>query len=313
VISPTPVLAIVGATATGKSAVAVEVAQALGAEIVSIDSMQAYEGLDAGTDKPTPEMRARVAHHLVDTYPLLHDLTAAEFQAAARAAIDDIRSRGKHALLVGGSGLYFRAVVDDLRFAPRAPEIRRRLEGEAAHEGAPALHARLARLDPLAAARIEPGNARRVVRALEAIEISGDRFSATYAWPRYDSVFHLRVAGLRLPRVELFERIAARVDRMLADGLVDEARALEARGLSRTARQAVGYRQVLAATPEAGDDDVRPAIVAATKRLARRQESWFGADPRVEWFDARAPGLAAAIGAFLAAGETTATAPSGSV
>lgn len=300
-----------GATATGKSALAIEVAEALGAEIVSVDAMQAYRGLDAGTDKPTAAMRARVVHHLVDAYPASHELTAAEFQVAARAAIEDIRARGKRVLLVGGSGLYFRAVVDDLRFPPRAPKIRVRLEQEAERGGASVLHARLARLDPAAAARIDPGNARRVVRALEAVEAGGAPFPGD-AWSRYESVFHLRAAGLRLPRSELFARISSRVDRMMAAGLVDEARALDAVGLSRTARQAVGYRQVLEASPQAGEEELREAIVAATKRLVRRQESWFGADPRVRWFDPRERDVVAAMTAFFTA-PATATAPSGSV
>ena len=284
-MSGTTVLAVVGPTAVGKSALAVEAAARIGAEIVSVDSMQVYRGLDAGTDKPSAEMRRRVVHHLIDSYPVSHELTVAEFQAAARAAIDDIAARGRVPMLVGGSGLYFRAVVDDLRFPPRAPAVRRALHERARSEGGRALHAELARLDPGAAAGIEPDNERRIVRALEAIQLTGRRFSEERTWASYRSVYDLRAAGLDLERAALARRIEERVDGMLAAGLVDEARRLGP-SLGATARQAVGYRQVLEAPPGANEDDVRAAIVAATKRLARRQRSWFRADPRVRWFDA---------------------------
>ncbi|HEX2050069.1 MAG TPA: tRNA (adenosine(37)-N6)-dimethylallyltransferase MiaA [Actinomycetota bacterium] len=285
------VAALVGATAVGKTDVALDVARRLGAEVVSVDSMQVYRGMDVGTAKPTVAQRALVRHHLLDVLDPEEALSVARFQALARAAIAEVAARGRLPLLVGGSGLYFRAVVDDLRFPPHAPDVRRALEDEAARVGAAALHARLAGVDPDAAARIEPSNERRIVRALEVVEATGRPFSEESSWDRYDSLYDLDVAGLERPRAELYERIAARVDDMLERGLVDEARRLAVRGLGATARQALGYRQVLDA-PEASPADLRDAIVRATKRFARRQESWFRADPRVVWFDARDPELA---------------------
>ena len=280
------VAAIVGPTATGKSEIAVSVAEELGAEIVSIDSMQAYRGLDAGTAKPSADLRRRVPHHLLDAFEPDHEVTVAEFQEDARALIEEIARRGRLPLLVGGSGLYFRAVVDDLDFPPRSPEVRAALEDEVEELGPAALHERLRQIDPEAAAKMEPGNIRRIVRALEVIELTGRPFSLNTKWDRYESRYDLRIAGLRLPRDRLYERIAARVDEMLAAGLIDEAGSLEESGLSRTARQALGYRQVLDAAPDAPEEEIRDEIIRATKRFARRQESWFGADPRVQWFDA---------------------------
>jgi tRNA dimethylallyltransferase len=295
------VAAIVGPTAVGKSETAVQVAENLGAEIVSIDSMQIYVGLDAGTDKPSPPLRARVPHHLVDLVRPDHDLTVAEFQSMARAAIDTVGARGKLPLLVGGSGLYFRAVVDDLSFPPRTLEAREALESEAERVGAAGLHRRLVSLDPAAAERIEPANLRRTVRALEVIQATGRRFSENDAWDRYESVYQLAVAGLERARAELYERISARVDRMLDQGLVEEARELDLRGLGRTARQALGYRQVLEAPVGATTEDLRGAIVRATKRFARRQESWFKADSRITWFQASDPDVAARVTAYFQA------------
>jgi tRNA dimethylallyltransferase len=284
------VAAIVGPTATGKSAAAVAVARHLGAEIVSVDSMQVYRGMDVGTAKATQEMRDLVPHHMLDVRSPKHRLTVAEFQALARAAIREVIERGRLPLLVGGSGLYFRAVVDDLRFPADDPERRARLEAEAARRGPAVLYERLRSLDPEAAGRMDPGNVRRIVRALEAIDASGRRFSEGRAWNDFESLYDLRVAGLRLARDALDERIAARVDAMLTAGLVDEVRGLEREGLGPTAQQALGYRQVLDA-PGAAEEELRAAIVAATKRFARRQESWFRADPRVRWYDADARDL----------------------
>ncbi|MGH2820963.1 MAG: tRNA (adenosine(37)-N6)-dimethylallyltransferase MiaA [Actinomycetota bacterium] len=289
------VAGIVGPTAAGKSAIALELAPRLGAEIVSIDSMQVYLDMDVGTAKPTRAMRAEVPHHLLDLKPPGHDLTVAEFQSLARAAIDNISRRGLLPLLVGGSGLYFRAVVDELSFPPRSAEVRESLEAEVEALGTAVLHARLVRLDPAAAERIEPANARRIVRALEVIELTGRPFSDNDAWDRYESVYDLCVAGLTLDRPLLFERIEGRVDRMLAAGLIEEARALSRRPLGRTARQALGYRQVLEAPEGAGVDEIREEIVRATKRFARRQESWFRADPRISWFDASDEEAAGAV------------------
>lgn len=286
------VAAIVGPTAVGKSAIAVEVAEALGGEIVSIDSMQVYSGMDIGTDKATTDMRWRVPHHLLDHWLPSHNVTVSEFQAEARSAINHITKREKLPVLVGGSGLYFRAVVDDLSFPPRSANVREALELELEELGAAALHRRLEQLDAPAASKIEPANARRIVRALEVIELTGQPFSDNDSFDRYDSIYDLVVVGLSRPRAELYERIERRVGRMLDLGLIEEARTLADLGVGRTARQGLGYRQIHD-SPDADQGVLHDEIVRATKRFARRQESWFRADPRVEWFDADEPGCAA--------------------
>lgn len=286
------VAAIVGPTAVGKSAIAVEVAEALGGEIVSIDSMQVYSGMDIGTDKATSDMRWRVPHHLLDHWLPSHNVTVSEFQAEARSAINHITKREKLPVLVGGSGLYFRAVVDDLSFPPRSANVREALELELEELGAAALHRRLEQLDAPAASKIEPANARRIVRALEVIELTGQPFSDNDSFDRYDSIYDLVVVGLSRPRAQLYERIERRVGRMLELGLIEEARTLADLGVGRTARQGLGYRQIHD-SPDADQGVLHDEIVRVTKRFARRQESWFRADPRVEWFDADEPGCAA--------------------
>ncbi|HET7482361.1 MAG TPA: tRNA (adenosine(37)-N6)-dimethylallyltransferase MiaA [Actinomycetota bacterium] len=294
------VVAIVGATAVGKTELSIEAAQRLGAEIVSVDSMQIYRGMDVGTAKPDAAVLGAVPHHLVDVFDPSHDVTVAEFRDLARDAIDDIGERTVP-LLVGGSGLYFRAVVDRLSIPPSSVQVRGRLESEVDTLGTESLHARLVELDPDAAAKIEPGNARRIVRALEVIEITGRRFSDNDGWDRYESVYDLVLVGLTRPRDDLYARIEARVDSMLAGGLVEETRRVAAAGMGRTARQALGYRQILD-LEEAEPAAIRDAIVRATKRFARRQESWFRSDPRVAWFDISEPGGAEAAIAHLEAG-----------
>ena len=295
----TRVCALVGPTAVGKTEAALQVAEAIGAEIVSVDSMQVYRGMDVGTDKATTEMRERVPHHLLDLFEPDEDLTVAAFQRLARAAIDTISERGRVPLLVGGSGLYFRAVVDELEFPPRSAELRATLEGKVEELGAEGLHARLRELDPVAASRMEPNNARRIVRALEVIELTGRPFSANTAWERYESRYDLRVAGLERPRDDLYARISQRADTMLERGLVEEVRRLEERGMSPTARQALGYKQILDSGPGADPAVVREDIVRATKRFARRQLSWFRTDPRVRWFEASDPALIEGLKAFF--------------
>jgi len=292
------VAAIVGPTAVGKSRVAVEVADALGAEIVSVDSMQVYSGMDIGTDKATPEMRWRVPHHLLDHWLPSHNVTVSEFQAEARSAISHIARRGGLPLLVGGSGLYFRAVVDDLDFPPRSAAVRDALEREVDEVGPAALHERLRELDPRAAAKIEPQNARRIVRALEVIEVTGELFSDNDSFDRYESIYDLAVAGLTRPRPQLHERIEARVERMIERGLIEEAQRLAQLDMGRTARQALGYRQVLD-SPGADPGAVKEDIVRATKRFARRQESWFRADPRIRWFPADEHDCARSVTDFI--------------
>ncbi len=299
----TRVCAIVGPTAVGKTRIALDVAADLQAEVVSVDSMQVYRGMDIGTDKASGDMRERVPHHLLDLKDPDRDLTVAEFQALARRAIADISERGKLPLLVGGSGLYFRAIVDDLQFPPRSPAIRRHFEERAEEEGAETLYRELDRLDPVAASRIEPGNARRIVRALEVIELTGRPFSDNDAWERYESRYELKVAGLERPREELYTLIARRVHEMLQAGLVEEVQRVNEDGLSVTARQALGYKQVLDLGPQARVDELHLEIMRATKRFARRQLAWFKADPRITWFDASAPGVTEALKAFFGATE----------
>ncbi len=292
----TKVAALVGPTGVGKTSMSLDVAEALGCEIVSIDSMQAYRGMDIGTDKLPPQQRRGIVHHLLDFKDPHEELTVAEFQRRGRSAINEIAARGRLPLLVGGSGLYFRAIVDHLSFPPRSPELRTALEDEAEEIGAEALHARLQELDPTAARKIEPGNARRTIRALEVIVLTGRPFSDNDSWDRYESVYKLAVAGVSRSRPELHERIERRVDDMFRRGLRVEARRLGA--LSRTARQALGYKQILDA-PDTPDGLLQKEVVRATKRFARRQESWFRADPRVSWFEAGAPDVADAMVAFF--------------
>jgi tRNA dimethylallyltransferase len=295
------VAAIVGPTAVGKSRTAVSVARTLGAEIVSVDSMQIYRGMDIGTDKIELAAREDVAHHLLDVFPPARAVTVAEYQALARAEIERILARGRLPLLVGGSGLSFRAVVDELEWRPHSARVRDVLEAEArTPEGPSLLHARLRELDPEAARRIARSNTRRVVRALEVLELTGGRGGRPERWRRYESIYRLAVAGITLDRPLLLERIEARTGRMLAAGLVDEVRKLEREGLGATARQALGYRQVLAA-PSAPVEELERTIVRATKPFARRQESWFRADPRVVWFDGSQADLSERLAAFLEA------------
>jgi tRNA dimethylallyltransferase len=286
----THVIAVVGATATGKSNLAVELARALGGEIVNADSMQLYQGMDIGTAKEPESAWRGVPHHLLDIWPVTQAANVADYQKLARAAIDEITARGRVPILAGGSGLYVRAALDDLDFPGTDPAIRDRLEHELASDGAPALHARLAGLDPAAAAAILPGNGRRIVRALEVIEVSGRPFTATM--PSYGQNRPAVQLGLLLPRPELDQRIAARVDRMWQAGLEAEVRNLAAQGLrdGRTASRALGYQQVLRYLDgEWTLEEARLETIKATRRFARRQESWFRRDPRVRWLDASQP------------------------
>jgi tRNA dimethylallyltransferase len=280
-----PHLAIVGPTASGKSALALEVARAFGdVEIVSIDSMQVYRRLDVGTAKPSLTERAAVPHHLIDVADPADEWSVARFQQEARAAVADIEARGLRALLVGGTGLYVQAVVDPLTFPPEDRAVR-----DAILARADDTHAALVRLDPAAAARIEPTNVRRIARALEVIELTGRPFSS-FGPGLQDygaTVFPVRIAGAWLPRAVLAERIACRVAAMRDAGLVDEVRGLAAQGdLSRTARQAIGYQEILGhlAGDEPSLDAAVDAIVVRTRQFARRQRMWFRRDPRIQWF-----------------------------
>ncbi|UPT19656.1 tRNA (adenosine(37)-N6)-dimethylallyltransferase MiaA [Thermobifida alba] len=291
------VIAVVGATAVGKSDLGVELALRLGehglpAEIVNADSMQLYRGMDIGTAKLTADERRGVPHHLLDVWDVTQTANVADYQRMARAVIDDLRSSGRVPVLVGGSGLYVRAALDELDFPGTDPQVRARLEAELAEHGPLALHARLARLDPAAAEAILPSNGRRIVRALEVVEITGGPFTATL--PEHVSHYPCVQIGLTAPRPELDERIALRVDRMWRAGLVDEVRALEKAGLRDgfTASRALGYAQVLRfLAGECTEQEAREETVRATRRFARRQESWFRRDPRVHWLPYDAPDL----------------------
>ncbi|MET7357720.1 tRNA (adenosine(37)-N6)-dimethylallyltransferase MiaA [Streptomyces sp. NPDC005562] len=288
--TPAPrVIAVVGPTAAGKSDLGVFLAQRLGGEIVNADSMQLYRGMDIGTAKLTPEERGGIPHHLLDIWDVTEAASVAEYQKLARAEIDRLLAEGRWPILVGGSGLYVRGAVDHLEFPGTDPAVRARLEDELTRDGSGALHARLAAADPGAAQAILPSNGRRIVRALEVIEITGKPFTANL--PGHDSVYDTLQIGVDVARPELDERIATRVDRMWEGGLVDEVRELEARGLreGRTASRALGYQQVLTAL--AGErtlEDARVETVRATKRFARRQDSWFRRDPRVHWLSGAA-------------------------
>ena len=285
-------MALVGPTASGKSALALELAERLGdVEIVSVDSMQLYRGLDIGTAKPTAAERAQVPHHLLDVADPTEEWSVAQFQDAARVAVRDIEARGRRALLVGGTGLYVRAVVDDLQFPGEDAELRARIDARADEpDGLSALYAELEARYPAAAARIEPGNRRRIVRALEVIELTGRPFSATGVGlgQHGPTVFPVRMVGVWLPGAVLTTRIAARVDDMYHAGLVDEAKALAHRhpgGLSRTAAQAIGYREAFAVADGTLDvDAARAATALRTRQFGRRQVRWFRRDPRITWF-----------------------------
>jgi len=262
-------------------------ARTLDGEVVNADSMQLYQGMDIGTAKLTLAERAGVPHHLLDIWPVTQAASVAEYQLLARQAIDDIRSRGRTPVLVGGSGLYVRAATDNFRFPGTDPEVRASLEAELSRIGAAALHARLAQLDPAAAAAILPGNGRRIVRALEVIELSGQPFSATL--PDYESAYPVMQVGVAMPRPELDQRIADRVGRMWRLGLVEEVRRLELLGLrsGRTASRALGYAQVLSYLAGGCTQEAAAAqTILATRRFVRRQESWFRRDPRVRWLPA---------------------------
>jgi tRNA dimethylallyltransferase len=252
--------------------------------VINADSMQLYRGMDIGTAKLTPAERAGVPHHLLDIWDVTVAASVAEYQRLARAEIDRLHAAGRVPVLVGGSGLYVRGAIDAMDFPGTDPAVRARLEEELVAHGSGPLHSRLAEADPEAARAILPSNGRRIVRALEVIEITGRPFTANL--PGHEAVYETVQLGVDVARSELDERITARVDRMWEAGLVAEVRALEAAGLrtGRTASRALGYQQVLATLAgECTEEEARSETVRATKRFARRQDSWFRRDPRVHW------------------------------
>nr|WP_281496851.1 tRNA (adenosine(37)-N6)-dimethylallyltransferase MiaA [Ornithinimicrobium sp. F0845] len=301
-----PVVAVVGATATGKSDLGVALAQALGGEIINADASQLYRGMDIGTAKLTTAERQGVTHHQLDVLDVRREASVAAYQTAARVDLDAIRARGHVPVVVGGSGLYVRALLDLLEIPPTDPVVRERWETELEAMGVDALYAHLVRVDPEAAERIEPRNGRRIVRALEVIELTGRPFSATL--PRREYAVPTVQLGLTAERPVLDERIARRVDRMWQQDLVAEVRALEQAGLreGRTASRAIGYAQVLAFFDgEVTEQAAREATVTATRRLVRRQEAWFRPDPRITWLEHDAGDLVErALAAVLSAAST---------
>ena len=289
---PAPVVAVVGPTAVGKSDLGLALARELGGEVVNADSMQLYRGMDVGTAKLTVEEQGEVVHHVLDVWDVTVEANVADYQHMARAAFAAARLRGAIPVLVGGSGLYVRAALDRLEFPGTDPGVRARLEAELADSGPGTLHRRLAEVDPAAAAAILPSNGRRLVRALEVVELTGRPFTATL--PGHDYEVPAVQVGLTLPRPVLDERIARRVDVMWERGLVDEVRRLADLGLrdGRTASRALGYAQLLRFLDgDWTEEQARDETVRATRRFARRQESWFRRDPRVVWLDAADPRL----------------------
>ena len=282
---PRPVVALVGATASGKTGLSLDLAERLGGEVVNTDAMQVYRGMDIGTAKLPVTERRGIAHHLLDLLDVTEPATVALFQGWARDAVEDLRARGATPVLVGGSALYTRAIVDRFEFPGTDDSLRRELEVELERVGSPALHERLAGVDPEAAAQIQPDNGRRVVRALEVIALTGRPFSASLPRLEYADPLTVQV-GVDIDRPTLDARIEARVDDMFASGFVEEVEALLARGLAdgRTAPRAIGYREVMGFL--AGDRTLAEAIEqtkTATRRFARRQDSWFRKDPRIVW------------------------------
>ncbi len=285
---------LAGATATGKSSLSVELAQAIDAEIINADSMQVYRGMDIGTAKITLEERQGISHHMLDVLDVNQDSTVAWYQSGAREVIDEIHSRGKSVVMVGGTGLYIKAVIDELNFPETDPMVRHTLNKEAEDLGIDEMFARLEKLDPAAAIAIDRANLRRIIRALEVIEITGKPFTANL--PREESIRYpdARQFGLVMDRELLSERIDQRVNTMFENGFVEEVQKLMSSGLleGRTAQRALGYSQIVSHLQ--GETSLDAAIEEtkrATRQYARRQETWFSRDARIKWISTRQPRL----------------------
>jgi tRNA dimethylallyltransferase len=281
---------IAGATATGKSALSIALAKSIDAEIINADSMQVYRGMDIGTAKITVDERQGIRHHMLDVLAVNQDSTVAWYQSDARAAIDEIHSRGKNVVMVGGTGLYIKAVIDELNFPDTDPMVRHTLNKEAEELGIDAMFERLEKLDPAAALAIDRANLRRIIRALEVIEITGKPFTANL--PRQESVRYpqARQFGLVMDREDLSERIDVRVNAMFEQGLVAEVEKLISAGLlqGRTAQRALGYSQVISyLNNELSLDAAIEETKRATRQYARRQETWFSRDSRIKWIATR--------------------------
>jgi tRNA dimethylallyltransferase len=280
-----PIVAVVGATASGKTGLSLDLAERLHGEVVNTDAMQVYRGMDVGTAKLPHEQRRGIPHHLLDTLTVREPATVAEFQLWARDVIDRLRGRGRVPVLVGGSALYTRAILDRFEFPGTDEAVRSRWEGELAARGPQALHDLLRARDPEAADQILPENGRRIVRALEVVELTGKPFSASLPVLEYADPHTVQV-GVDIDRETLDQRIAARVDAMFTSGFVEEVRHLLDHGLAegRTAPRAIGYKEVVAhLRGELTEEDARERTARATRRFARRQDSWFRKDPRIVW------------------------------
>lgn len=290
-----PLVIICGPTATGKSDLALEVAEKFNGEVINADSMQLYRGMDIGTAKLTIAQRREIPHHLLDILSVKEDASVAQYQSLARAAIDEIQRRGKVAIVVGGTGLYIKSIIDEMNFPETDPVLRKKLEDEAELLGTAELYSRLRLLDPEAAAAIEPGNTRRIIRALEVIEVTGKPYSANLPSDtsiRFPDALHI---GLAMERSSLAPRIEARVHRMFDQGLVDEVRALLAQGLleGTTAQRAIGYAQTIALIDgEISQSQAIEETIVATRQYVRRQETWFKRDQRIQWIGEGVPRLA---------------------
>lgn len=283
-------LVVVGPTAVGKSAIAIELAKRLDGEIISADSMQIYKGMDVGTAKPGLRERGKIGHHLIDIVEPSEDFSVAEYQRLARATMEKIARRRKLPILVGGSGLYIRSIIDKLEFPGgtlKSP-VRRELE-ERAKSDPKSLHEELQRLDPRAAEKIHPHNLRRIIRALEVIKLTGKTFTEYQKdWQKRESIYDLKMVGLSLPREKLYAKIDERVDEMLQKGLLEEVKTLVSSGYSRaiTARQALGYKELLDHLEgKRSLGDAVQLIKQRTRNFAKRQLTWFKRDPRIKWFD----------------------------
>ncbi len=287
-------IVICGATATGKSDLAVDLAKEIGAEIINADSMQIYRGMDIGTAKLSVEERDGITHHLLDVLEVNQDATVAWYQELARKAVTEIHSAGKHTIIVGGTGLYIKSILDDLNFPDTDAQVRQRLTQEAKEFGIIGLFERLNQLDPVAAAAIDMQNERRVIRALEVIELTGKPFTANL--PREDSSRYPDALqfGLVMDRAELGARVESRIDRMWERGFVNEVDSLISLGINQaiTARRALGYAQIIAM--RAGEISESAAIEdtkRATRQYVRRQETWFSRDARIQWISPSQPRL----------------------
>jgi tRNA dimethylallyltransferase len=279
-------IVICGATATGKSDLAVTLAQEIDAEIINADSMQLYKGMDIGTAKITVEERKGIAHHLMDILDVTQDANVAWYQENARAAIAEIQGRGKNVIVVGGTGLYIKAILDELNFPDTDPVVRAELELEYATKGIASLFERLEKLDPAAALAIDKANSRRVIRALEVIKITGKPFTANLPREESSRYPHARQFGLVMDRDALSERISTRVERMWEQGLVAEVERLMAAGITQgiTAQRALGYAQVIAQIEgKVTEEEAKEETKRATRQYARRQETWFSRDERITW------------------------------